>query len=112
MDLSTGTAGATVYYTLDGTDPTADSTPYTEPFTLPGDSVTVKAVAIFKGYCSDTVGLSYELMKTNLEYAIGGGWSWISHNVETEVPLDNFMSDGISRVVAQSTEYRSIPRCR
>lgn len=110
VDLSTGTAGATVYYTLDGTDPTADSTPYTEPFTLPGDSVTVKAVAIFKGYCSDTVGLSYELMKTNLEYAIGGGWSWISHNVETEVPLDNFMSDGISRVVAQSQEVIRDPQ--
>lgn len=104
IDLSTKTAGATVYYTLDGSEPSENSTLYTEPFSLPGDSITVKAVALFKGYCSDTVSLDYELMKTNIDYALGEGWSWISHNVDTEIPLADFVTDGISRMLSQSEE--------
>ena len=41
--------GATVYYTLDGTEPTTASTLYTEPFNLTAEA-TVKAVAIAEGY--------------------------------------------------------------
>ncbi len=52
--LSTRTEGARIYYTLDGTEPTEDSTLYTEPFKVHtlGDKtkVTIKAVAIKDGY--------------------------------------------------------------
>lgn len=37
--------GATIFYTTDGTDPTADSNKYTAPFTITKDA-TVKAIAI------------------------------------------------------------------
>ena len=40
---------AEVYYTTDGTEPTTESTHYTEPFTLT-QATTVKAVAIAEGY--------------------------------------------------------------
>lgn len=42
------TAEAVIHYTTDGTDPTAESTSYTEPFTLSA-SATVKAIAVKEG---------------------------------------------------------------
>ena len=44
VTLSCETEGAKVYYTLDGNDPTTESTAYTEPFTVT-ETTTVKAIA-------------------------------------------------------------------
>ena len=43
------TADATIYYTLDGSDPTPNSMVYTEPFVL-SENTTVKAIAVKEGY--------------------------------------------------------------
>lgn len=42
-------------YTIDGTEPTANSKVYTEPFTFAGGSATVKAIAIGEGYKNSDV---------------------------------------------------------
>jgi hypothetical protein len=44
VQISTLTSGATIYYTLDGSEPTDASTQYTEPITL-SESATIKAIA-------------------------------------------------------------------
>lgn len=44
VSISCETASAAIYYTLDGTDPTTNSLPYDNPFTLT-ETATVKAVA-------------------------------------------------------------------
>ena len=46
-----GPAGASIYYTLDGSTPTASSTQYSEALTL-SDTTTVKAIAIKDGVSS------------------------------------------------------------
>jgi len=48
VTISCTTQGATIYYTTDGTEPTANSTQYTDGFTLNANT-TVKAIAVKDG---------------------------------------------------------------
>jgi hypothetical protein len=54
ITLSTTTASASIYYTLDGSTPTTASTLYTGPFTLSTDT-TVKAIASAAGFIQSSV---------------------------------------------------------
>lgn len=45
----TATHGATIYYTLNGDEPTTTSTKYTAPFEVTKDGTTVKALAVAEG---------------------------------------------------------------
>ena len=53
-----GPAGAEIRYTTDGSTPTAESTLYSEAFTL-SDSATVKAIAIKDGVSSEVSTKSF-----------------------------------------------------
>ena len=64
----TAQEGATIFYTIDGSDPTANSIKYTAPFTITQDT-TVKAVAI-KENCHDSEIATAEFTKRS-----GGGSS-------------------------------------
>jgi beta-glucanase (GH16 family) len=52
--MATTTSGATIYYTTDGTTPTASSTPYLAPF-LMMSSATVNAIAVATGDTNSSV---------------------------------------------------------
>ena len=61
ITLTSATEGAKIYYTLDGTDPTAESTEYKEPFSL-GDeekTITIKAIAIKGEFKSNIAVFEY-----------------------------------------------------
>lgn len=57
--LSSPTAGADIYYTLDGSDPTTLSTLYEEPITIYVDTV-IKAMAVSDSDTSEVYTFSYE----------------------------------------------------
>jgi hypothetical protein len=45
VNIGTGTPGATIHYTLNGSNPTPNSIPFTRPFFVTGGRVIVKAIA-------------------------------------------------------------------
>ena len=53
----TADAGCSIYYTLDGTDPSDASTPYTQPFVV-STSTTVKAIAYNEEDCGSAIAES------------------------------------------------------
>jgi hypothetical protein len=55
VSISEATSGAAVYYTLDGTTPTASSTPYTETAINIVVSETLRAVALAPGFARSPV---------------------------------------------------------
>lgn len=61
VTITCGTEGATIYYTTDGTDPTSESTSYSQPFDIT-ESCTIKAIAIAEGMPDSVVS---EYVKAN-----------------------------------------------
>ena len=53
-----GPDGASIYYTVDGTTPTAESTQYAEPLTF-SETTTLKAIAIKDGVSSEVTSRTY-----------------------------------------------------
>jgi hypothetical protein len=60
--ISCATSGATIRYTLDGSEPTSSSTAYSSPISVNSDTVTIKAKAFKSGMIdSDTASASYTI---------------------------------------------------
>ena len=112
IQLSSQTDNAVIYYTLDGSCPCDENNPNIlvynpeQPIVIESDNVVIKAMAVgpaLEG--SETVEFNYSLEKTNLNYGLPAGWKWISHNVETAVPVSQFVENTtIDRVMAQRME--------
>ncbi len=107
ITLESATPGATIYYTLDGSDPTVESESrlvYEAPFALEAAAASVNAVATYKGYISDTVTLDFSLRQAVVSYVLPLSWSWVSHNLEEAVPLNKFATMEMTRIVSQTQE--------
>ena len=67
VSLTSETENASIYYTTDGTEPTADSIPYSSPITITEDT-TIKAIAYADGYKeSETASFAYYIALSGLE---------------------------------------------
>ena len=56
VKLSDGTAGAVIYYTIDGSAPTTASTVYSTPISIDSGTVTINAIAQASGLGVSSVG--------------------------------------------------------
>ena len=82
----TATNSKAIYYTVDGSAPTAESTMYTEPFDVT-ENVTVKAFATGDGYTDSQVGekeilIATQLAKPQIQVAREAGKSTITLTAE------------------------------
>ncbi len=67
ISISCATAGASIYYTIDGTNPTEeDGTLYSAPFTV-DKSCTVKAIAVAEGYSVSSIASASYIVPFSVE---------------------------------------------
>jgi uncharacterized protein len=62
VSLDTAAADGSIHYTIDGSDPTADSTAYTAPIEVTED-ITIKAVVVKDGETSKVSSFEYKALK-------------------------------------------------
>ena len=93
ISLSCENENAKIWYTLDGTCPCDPATAlvYSQPIAINDDAVTIKAMAQAEGFEeSEVVTFEYTAKQNTQELALSEGWTWISHNVATNLTLDKF----------------------
>lgn len=94
VEISCATADATIYYTLDGTDPTTESTPYTGAAISISKTTTLKAIAMKDGMDNSTIAsatYTFPTVVTNLADAnilkagtefVYNGYAVVTHVVD------------------------------
>ena len=82
VTISCATVGATIYYTTDGTDPTASSSVYSTALSLTS-TTTVKAIAVNAGMNDSAIA-----MATFTKYSGGGGGGGGSYTPSYTVSVD------------------------
>ena len=112
VTISSTTAGATIYCTTDGTTPTAASAKYTIPL-LVNSNITIKAIAIAKGFVNSPVGLApYTITspaaKPIFTRAPGAYVSveQVSIAVANKAASIYYTTDGVTTPTAASTLYK------
>lgn len=107
VTLSCETEGATIYYTVDGTDPaeSASRIRYDGRPIPVNEDMSIKAVSIgLNGKNSDTKLFAYSIRQTTQRLEIVDGWNWISHNQANVLSTDNLMQPFVDRALTQLGE--------
>lgn len=100
VTLSTATPDAAIYYTVDGSNPTADSTLYTAPITI-NEDVTIKAIAVKEGLKNSSIAeFEYQVALSGLRiHDIQGA----GHNS----PVANKVVEGVEGIVTKVVDDRN-----
>ena len=95
VKISSTTSDATIYYTIDGSDPTTSSTEYTEPLTDNVSNVTIKAIAVKEGMITSAVGSgSVKLQCAAPVISFNDVTSEVSISCDTEGSTIRYTTDG------------------
>lgn len=73
VEISCATEGATIYYTLDGTDPTAESEIYEDPIYVEND-MTIKAIAMMEGYDGSGIATANYVIMNGVVILLDQDW--------------------------------------
>lgn len=106
VTINCETDGASIYYTLDGSVPTAQSTPYSAPFTI-NTSCTVKAIAINGNDKSAIATASFTKVKSNPGLAFSEESVTINYGQEYTLPTLT-VADGYDGTITYSSSNSAI----
>lgn len=73
VEITCATEGATIYYTTDGSDPTAESEVYEEPIYVDSD-ITIKAIAMMEGYENSGIATASYIVMSDLVVLVNQDW--------------------------------------
>jgi hypothetical protein len=73
VGITCSTAGATIYYTTDGSDPTAESEVYEEPIEVAYD-MTIKAIAMKEGFDNSGIATASYVIMSDIEIIMSQDW--------------------------------------
>lgn len=102
ISITCATAGATIYYTTDGSTPTTSSTEYTGPLTENVSNVTIKAIAVKENMITSAVGSGSVMLQCATPVIIRNGMSF---SIACSLPSDAtiyYSLDGTSPTTAYS----------
>lgn len=115
IELTTDSKNATIYFTTDGSCPCDENgtrRKYTVPIIINEDTHILAMTSVGDGKdISEVVEFSYSLMRSDMDFQMEEGWTWISHNFESSIPASEFAIDGnVSRVLSQTKELIRDPQ--
>lgn len=116
VELTTESKNATIYFTTDGSCPCDENgtrRKYTVPIIINNDTQILAMTSVGNGDddVSETVQFNYTLKRSDMDFQMAEGWTWMSHNFESAIaPADLATDEGISRIMSQTQEVIRDPQ--
>lgn len=116
IELTTDSKNATIYFTTDGSCPCDENgtrRKYTVPIVISDDTHILAMTSVGNGDddVSETVEFNYTLKRSDMDFQMPEGWTWMSHNFETALTPDAIAGDAnVSRILSQTQEVIRDPQ--
>ena len=114
VELTTESKNATIYFTTDGSCPCDENgtrRKYTVPIVINDDTRILAITSVGNDDVSETVEFNYTLKRSDVDFRLDSGWSWISHNLETAVdPAELAADEHVTRIMSQTREVIRDPQ--
>ncbi len=116
VELTTESKDAVIYFTTDGSCPCdEDGTrrKYTVPIVINEDTKILAMTTVGTGDddVSETMEFNYTLKRSDMEFQMEAGWTWVSHNFESAIaPSELALDEGVSRILSQTQEVIRDPQ--
>jgi len=116
VELTTESKDGVIYFTTDGSCPCDENgtrRKYTVPIIINEDTKILAMTTVGTGDddVSETVEFNYTLKRSDMDFAMDEGWTWISHNFEAPIAAETLAADeNVHRIMSQTQEVIRDPQ--